>query len=483
MNFAALGLAPELLRAAKRCGFTQLTPVQEQAIPLARRHRDLLVTAQTGTGKTAAFGFPLLQQLLEQPRARQAGITRALVLAPTRELVEQVADNLQQYAHFTPLKVAAIYGGVKHTSQASKLQAGLDVLVATPGRLLEHVELGNINLQQVEFLVLDEADRMLDMGFVGEISKLLGTMGKKPQILFFSATLTQSVTTLAKEVLVRPQSLAISKRNTVADTVEHLLYPVDQERKYELFMELLRTHNWFQVMVFSSTREEADKLIQALKQDNIEGAVIHSEKTQGSRRRALKEFKEGKLQVLVATEVAARGLDIQGLDYVVNLDLPFFLEDYVHRVGRTGRAGSKGTAISLVSPADEPKIALIEKAIDCKIQRVRHPGYAVTESAASLMRPKSQFAKAVSKQALDKTNAARKPAAAKKAPAAQSANTRSTNSRSTNSRSANNQAPGKQAAGKKSSGTGKPSTKSAAAPGKTAAKTRAKPLASSKPKR
>ena len=412
MNFAALGLAPELLRAVKRCGFQQLTPVQEQAIPPARRGRDLLVTAQTGTGKTAAFGFPLLQQLLEKPRATQPGHARALVLAPTRELVEQVADNLQQYAHFTSLTIAAVYGGVKHSSQANKLQAGLDVLVATPGRLLEHVELGNINLQQVEFLVLDEADRMLDMGFVGEISKLLNGMGKKPQILFFSATLTQSVTTLAKEILARPLSVAVSKRNAVADTVEHLLYPVDQARKYELFMELLRTHNWFQVMVFSSTREEADKLINALKEDNVEGAVIHSEKTQGARRRALKEFKEGKLQVLVATEVAARGLDIQGLDYVVNLDLPFFIEDYVHRVGRTGRAGSKGIAISLVSASDEPKVALIEKAIGTKIKRVKIKGFEVTESAVDSTKPKSRFAKATD------TKAQAKAAPAKKAPKA-----------------------------------------------------------------
>ena len=448
MNFAALGLAPELLRAVKRCGYQQLTPVQEQAIPPARRGRDLLVTAQTGTGKTAAFGFPLLQQLLEKPRAPQPGFTRALVLAPTRELVEQVADNLQEYAHFTPLKIAAVYGGVKHSGQASKLQAGLDVLVATPGRLLEHAELGHINLQQVEFLVLDEADRMLDMGFVGEISKLLNSMGKKPQILFFSATLTASVTTLAKEVLTRPLSLAVSKRNAVADTVEHLLYPVDQARKYELFMELLRSNNWYQVMVFSSTREEADKLISALKEDKIEGAVIHSEKTQGARRRALKEFKEGKLQVLVATEVAARGLDIQGLDFVVNLDLPFFTEDYVHRVGRTGRAGAKGTAISLVSPADEPKVALIEKAIGSKIKRVRHPGFTVTESAVTVKAPKTLFAKAVSKQSLDKTKPGKSPA--KKA--------------------ASGKAPGKQTTAK-------------AATAKPSAKGRTKPRAGSKAKR
>lgn len=403
MNFAALGLAPELLHAVKVCGFQQLTPVQEQAIPPARRGRDMLVTAQTGTGKTAAFGLAVLQQMAEKQRKAQPGHVRALVLTPTRELAEQVAANLQEYAQFMSLKIAAVFGGVKITSQANKLQAGLDILVATPGRLLEHMELGNINLAQVEFLVLDEADRILDMGFVGEITSLLNAMGKKPQILFFSATLTQQVTSLAKGLLQRPMSISVTKRNSVADTVEHQLYPVDQARKYELFIELLRTQNWYQVMAFSSTREEADKLIKALKDDNIQGAVIHSEKTQGARRRALQEFKDGKLQVLVATEVAARGLDIQGLDYVVNLDLPFFTEDYVHRVGRTGRAGAKGTAISFVSPADEPKVALIEKVIGCKIKRVKAKGFEVTEPAVTPSRPKSQFAKATSEKALSKT--------------------------------------------------------------------------------
>ena len=408
MNFAALGLAPELLHAVKICGFQQLTPVQEQAIPPARRGRDLLVTAQTGTGKTAAFGFAVLQQMLEKKRSPKPGHVRSLILTPTRELTEQVADNLRQYAQFLPFSIHAVFGGVKHSGQANKLQAGVDILVATPGRLLEHVELSNVNLSEVEFLVLDEADRMLDMGFVGEISKLLNGMGKKPQILFFSATLTQAVTNLAKELLQRPMAIAVNKRNAVADTVEHLLYPVDQARKYELFIELLRSQNWYQVMAFSSTREEADKLINALKEDNIQGAVIHSEKTQGARRRALQEFKDGKLQVLVATEVAARGLDIQGLDYVVNLDLPFFTEDYVHRVGRTGRAGSSGTAISFVSPADEPKVALIEKVIGTKIKRVKLKGFEVTEPAVTISKPKSQFAKATSKKAVDKTKPGKK---------------------------------------------------------------------------
>ena len=245
MNFAALGLAPELLHAVKICGFQQLTPVQEQAIPPARRGRDLLVTAQTGTGKTAAFGFAVLQQMLEKKRSPKPGHVRSLILTPTRELTEQVADNLRQYAQFLPFSIHAVFGGVKHSGQANKLQAGVDILVATPGRLLEHVELSNVNLSEVEFLVLDEADRMLDMGFVGEISKLLNGMGKKPQILFFSATLTQAVTNLAKELLQRPMAIAVNKRNAVADTVEHLLYPVDQARKYELFIELLRSQNWY----------------------------------------------------------------------------------------------------------------------------------------------------------------------------------------------------------------------------------------------
>jgi ATP-dependent RNA helicase RhlE len=421
MNFASLGLAPELLHAIKKCGYQQLTPVQEQTIPQGRRARDLLVTAQTGTGKTAAYGISILQQMAERPRAARSGYVRALILAPTRELAEQVAQNLTQYSEMLNLSVGVIYGGVKHTSQAAKLAAGLDILVATPGRLLEHVELGNLNLELTEFLVLDEADRMLDMGFVGEISKLLATMGKKPQVMFFSATLTSQVNILAKDILVRPQVIAVSKRNTVADTVEHVLYPVDQARKYELFRELLRSQNWYQVMAFSSTREEADRLISALKEDKVDAAVIHSEKTQGARRRALQEFKDGKLQVLVATEVAARGLDIQGLDYVVNLDLPFFTEDYVHRVGRTGRAGKKGMAISFVSPADENKVAAIEKVIGTKITRVKQKGFEVTESAPASARPTTQFAKAISHTAKVKSQARGKTSDGKAKPASRPA--------------------------------------------------------------
>ncbi|RYY73360.1 MAG: DEAD/DEAH box helicase [Gammaproteobacteria bacterium] len=379
MNFASLGLAPELLHAIKVIGYQQMTPIQQQAIPIARRGSDMLATAQTGTGKTAAYALPLLQHMVDKPKAPEAMNTRMLVLAPTRELVQQVAESIQQLSQFLNYKIVTVYGGVKASSQATKLRAGTDILVATPGRLLEHVEEGNINLAKVEFAVLDEADRMLDMGFVNDIHKLLTGITRKHQTLFFSATSSPLVTNLAKQAMNKPVIVAVSKRNAVAETIEHLVYPVDDARKYELFVHLLRTQNWYQVMAFSSTREEADKLIAALKEDNVDAAVIHSEKTQGSRRRALQDFKDGKLQVLVATEVAARGLDIQGLDFVVNLNLPFFTEDYVHRIGRTGRAGAKGTAISFVCPAEEYKLTLIEDLIGSRIKRLRVKGFDVTE--------------------------------------------------------------------------------------------------------
>ncbi len=413
MNFASLGLAPELLRALKVIGFKTLTPIQEQAIPAARRGVDLLATAQTGTGKTAAYSLPVLQQMLEKPRGTEGGFVRALILAPTRELVEQIAKAIQEFAQFTPLKIAAVYGGVKVTTQGAKLRAGVDIVVATPGRLKEHLELQNLNLAKVEFAVLDEADRMLDMGFVVDIHAILTSITRKHQTLFFSATGSPLVTNLSKQAMNRPILITVTKRNSVAETVDHVLHPVDSTRKYELFLHLLRSQNWYQVMVFSSTREAAEHLVQALKNDKVDVAVIHSEKTQGARRRALQDFKEGKLQVLVATEVAARGLDIQGLDFVVNLDLPFFTEDYVHRVGRTGRAGKKGTAISLVTPAEEHKIALIEDVIGTRIKREKISGFEVTEQVIKeVTKPKSGLLKLATKApATKKTVGSKSPAA------------------------------------------------------------------------
>lgn len=396
MNFASLGLAPELLIALKKIGFQKLTPIQQQAIPLARRGVDLLATAQTGTGKTAAYALPVLQQMIEQPKACEAYGARAIILAPTRELVLQIADNIEQFASQLSLRIMVAYGGTKISLQANKLLKGVDVLVATPGRLLEHIDLGNIQLAKTEFAVLDEADRMLDMGFVTDIHKILTGITRKHQTLFFSATSSPLVTNLSKQAMNKPTLLSVAKRNAIADTIDHVMYPVDDARKYELFVHLLREQNWYQVMAFSSTREEADKLVAKLKEDRIDAEVIHSERTQGARRRALKDFKEGKLQVLVATEVAARGLDIEGLDYVVNLNLPFFTEDYVHRIGRTGRAGKKGIAISLVCPAEEHKIQLIEEAIGTKIKRVKIKGFEVTDSIPAMPKRKPSSTPAAS---------------------------------------------------------------------------------------
>lgn len=395
MNFASLSFAPELLQAIKALGFKALTPIQEQAIPLARRGRDLLATAQTGTGKTAAYALPILQQMLDAPKPTATDSPRALILAPTRELAEQVANNLKDFAQFLNLSITAVYGGVKLTGQANKLRAGVDILVATPGRLIEHVELCNVNLSKVEFVVLDEADRMLDMGFITDITNLLKGAPRKRQTLLFSATVTHAVTLLANEILNRHVKIAISKQNATADTVEHVAYPVEERRKYELFNELLRKHNWFQVLAFTSTKEQADTLIKSLKDDSIPAAVCHGDKTQGARRRALQDFKDHKIQVLVATEVAARGLDIEGLDVVVNINLPFLPEDYVHRIGRTGRAGAKGMAISFISREEERTLATIEAMIGSKVKRVFMEGYEVGDRTPLLksLAAKPSFAK------------------------------------------------------------------------------------------
>ena len=418
MNFASLGLAPELLIALKKIGFQKLTPIQQQAIPLARRGLDLLATAQTGTGKTAAYALPILQQMIEKPRSPEAYGARAVILAPTRELVLQIAQNVEQFASQLTLRVMVAYGGTKISLQANKLLKGVDVLVTTPGRLLEHIDLGNIQLAKTEFAVLDEADRMLDMGFVTDIHKILTGITRAHQTLFFSATSSPLVTNLSKQAMNKPTILSVAKRNAVADTIDHVMYPVDEARKYELFIHLLREQNWYQVMAFSSTREEADKLVNKLKEDKIDAEVIHSERTQGARRRALQDFKDGKLQVLVATEVAARGLDIQGLDHVVNLNLPFFTEDYVHRIGRTGRAGQKGMAISLVCPAEEHKIQLIEETIGTKIKRIKIKGFDVTDTIPASPKRKPTQAKPSVKKAESTKKGIGRNTGAKKAKAA-----------------------------------------------------------------
>lgn len=377
MKFESFSFAPEILRAIAECGYQSMTPIQQQAIPTIRRGEDVLASAQTGTGKTAAFALPILQRMCDNPKETMPSNTRALILTPTRELAAQVADNITAYSKHLNLTVLTIYGGVKIDTQSQKLKRGADVIVATPGRLLEHIVACNLSLSNVEFLVLDEADRMLDMGFSADIKKILQAVNKNRQNMLFSATFSTEVKKLANEMLEKPKVITVDKQNTTAATVSQVIYPVEQRRKRELLSELIGTKNWRQVLVFTATRDAADKLVKELNLDGIPSGVVHGEKAQGSRRRALREFVEGKIRVLVATEVAARGLDIQNLEYVVNYDLPFLAEDYVHRIGRTGRAGKTGVAISFVSREEERTLADIEKLIGQQIRRVTVPGYEV----------------------------------------------------------------------------------------------------------
>ena len=376
MIFSSLDLAPEIQQALDACGYNEMTAIQELAIIPARRGKDILANAQTGTGKTAAFALPILQKMHSNPRPTIAGSPRALILTPTRELAEQLTETISRYAQFLPLTITALYGGGKISTQQKKLKAGVDIAIATPGHLLEHMEQNSIDLGNVEFVVLDEADRMLDMGFIADVQAVLKTAPKQRQTLMFSATMSDPVKKLANQLLTKHEVISAAKQNAIADTVEHVVYPVEELRKAELFVDLIDQHNWFKVLVFTSTKAQADELMNNLKLVRIKAAICHGDKSQGSRRRAIADFKSDKVQVLIATEVAARGLDIQGLEHVVNFNLPYLAEDYVHRVGRTGRAGSKGQAISFVSREEERSLKNIEKLIGEKIKRIKMPGYA-----------------------------------------------------------------------------------------------------------
>ena len=377
MIFSSLDFATDIQKAIDACGYKEMTPIQEMAIIPARRGKDILANAQTGTGKTAAYALPVLQRMHDQPQATAEGKTRALILTPTRELAEQVAETIRQYAQNMSLNVTALYGGVKMSGQEKKLKKDSHIIVSTPGRLLEHSVLGHIELSNIEFVVLDEADRMLDMGFIDDVQAILQKTPKQRQTLLFSATMSSAVKELAKKILTRHEIISVAKQNATADTVEHVVYPVSEHQKSKLFVELIEKHNWFKVLVFTSTKAQADELKMKLKEAGIKAGLYHGDKSQGSRRRALADFKADKIQVLISTEVAARGLDIQGLEHVVNYNLPYLAEDYVHRIGRTGRAGNKGEAISFVSREEERALHAIERLIGYKIKRVRIPGYEV----------------------------------------------------------------------------------------------------------
>ncbi len=369
MSFDSLGLCAELLSAISSQGYTTPTPIQAQAIPVIFEGCDLLAGAQTGTGKTAAFALPIVQILSETILRKKRRSPRVLVLVPTRELAAQVSKEMQNYGRRLSLRSTMIYGGVNIRAQIERLLRGVDIVVATPGRLLDHAERGTIKLSEVEFLVLDEADRMLDLGFIDDILHVVEYLPSQRQNLLFSATYSQSIKQLADELLDQPRRIEVARRNIAADAVVQTVYPVERSRKREMLSHLIRKGEWNQVLVFARTRYGADKLTAELLFDGIQAAAIHSNKSQSIRTRTLAEFKRGELRVLVATDVAARGLDIERLPHVVNYELPQVPEDYVHRIGRTGRAGEDGVALSLVCPEEQQRLLAIENLLKYAIPR------------------------------------------------------------------------------------------------------------------
>lgn len=383
MSFKNLGLQKELIQAIDEKGYTEATPIQTQAIPLILQGGDILAGAQTGTGKTAGFTLPLLQLLMKNHKNQKNHIVRALILTPTRELAAQVADNVRTYGKYLPLRAQAVFGGVNINMQIKKLQSGADILIATPGRLLDLVSQKIIDLSQVEILVLDEADRMMDMGFIHDIRKILTLLPKNRQNLLFSATFSDAIKNLAYGLLKSPQTIQAALHNTPAELVSHVVYPVDNKRKRELLSFLISSQKWEQVLVFTRTKHGANRLSKQLTIDGITSEAIHGNKSQSARTKALNDFKKGSLRVLVATDIAARGLDIDQLPYVVNFELPNVPEDYVHRIGRTGRAGNEGCACSLVCIDERKLLTDIERLLKRQIPKVIEPGYEPDPSIAA----------------------------------------------------------------------------------------------------
>ncbi len=375
MQFSELGLSEQLLKAVAEQGYQTPTPIQAQAIPVILQGRDVLAGAQTGTGKTAGFTLPLLQLLQNQAIPQRPRPIRVLILTPTRELAMQVYESVKTYGAHLPFHAEAIFGGVSINPQIQKIQRGVDIVVATPGRLLDLIQQKYVDLSRVEYLVLDEADRMLDMGFIRDIRKIISLLPRKRQNLLFSATYAPEISALAEQLLNDPVEIAVAKRNAAAETVSQLVYGVKREYKRELLAYLIGNGNWQQVLVFVRTKHGADRLCKQLIQDGVRCAALHGDKSQGARVRALEDFKSGAITALIATDIAARGLDIDQLPHVVNFDLPQVAEDYVHRIGRTGRAGADGQAISLVEPDEAYLLAAIEKVLKKEIPQVADTGY------------------------------------------------------------------------------------------------------------
>ncbi len=369
-TFEELGLAQEVLQAVRDAGYERPTPIQARAIPLVLKGRDVIGLAQTGTGKTAAFTLPIIHRILGGPRR-----LRVLVLAPTRELTAQVKGSFASYAAHTDLTVVDVYGGVKLGPQEQALRRGVDVVVATPGRLIDHMERGNVAFDDLEVLVLDEADRMLDMGFAPQINRIVAQIPPYRQTLLFSATMPPEVEALARKYLRKPIVVQVGRRTEAASTVAHAVYPVPRERKSALLVELLKRGDMDSVLVFTRTKHGADRVVRALTREGIAAVALHADKTQAQRTEALEQFKSGRIRVLVATDIAQRGLDIAGITHVINYDVPAQPEDYVHRIGRTGRAAASGDAFTFMAPDEIATVRLIERVLGQPIPRVSVPGY------------------------------------------------------------------------------------------------------------
>ncbi len=377
LTFADLGLHPDVLQAVQSAGYTHPTPIQALAIPLALEGRDLIGLAQTGTGKTAAFALPILNQLMGGPHR-----ARALILTPTRELCVQVEENFRKYAEHSGLRTLAVYGGVALEPQTKALKKGVDIVIATPGRLLDHLERQNVVFDDLEILVLDEADRMLDMGFAPQINRVVAEIPKYRQTMLFSATMPPEVEALSRKYLRKPHVIQVGRRSMAAIGVTHAVYPVPRIRKTQLLTELLKNKEMDSVLIFTRTKHGADRVVRDLRQAGIQATAMHGDKTQKERTRALDDFKDGTMRVLVATDVAQRGLDVSGITHVINFDVPQEPEDYVHRIGRTGRADSSGDAYTLMSPDEIAMVRTIERVIGQEIPRVSVPGYDFGTTAA-----------------------------------------------------------------------------------------------------
>ena len=377
MSFNSLGLSAPLLKAIKEQGYDKPTPIQAQSIPIILQKKDILAGAQTGTGKTASFTLPMLEllQRAKPSKDRKAHHVKALILTPTRELATQVEESVRIYGKHLPFKSTVIFGGVKINPQIVALRRGIDIVVATPGRLLDHISQKTINLSKVDFLILDEADRMLDMGFVNDIKKVIAVLPKERQTLLFSATYSDEIKKLSEKFLRSPSLVEVARRNTSSEIVKQAVYHVDKTRKRELLTHLIKEGKWKQVLVFIRTKHGANRLSGQLDSDGISSAAIHGNKSQNARTKALADFKDGKISVLVATDIAARGIDIDQLPHVVNYELPNVSEDYVHRIGRTGRAGNEGEAISLVCVDEDDFLKNIEKLIKKDIPKVWEKGF------------------------------------------------------------------------------------------------------------